>query len=941
MYNINTHLFKNILSAFKESADIHSSQYELFLYLTLRKYQPAYETVSRCINNQSGYKLGNDILEHIRSNKSWIYDDSPYAQAIKKSDNNAVADALRKALCKLHTDYLPDIDIPGSCDGILGNLTRFCFCGNHERISTPPPAEPVDFGPLFAAPSPYWDKRSIKNLVKRAGCISEIHRKLGRENLIILNGTAGIGKTSIIKYYYVEHCRNAPIDFFYVQYANSLNDTIEKIPFRNTGKASDKWELLSLKGENSLLVIDDMNCLPNELRHNLERLSTLHLKIIVITRVLKIPCPSAVIHIDTMDNKTLSELYMKILPKTENDNKQLEELFALLEWNTLAVSLAAKLAAKQKYSIRKLIHVLQNPDSIKERRKITFKHSYSDNAGLGYIGHIRRIYSLHSNYLPDYCRIMLGSLSCFKSAPVPRPLINDWIKKSACGYYLKNTNGASYKYNNWIKDAFNSWMEDMLNDQPLNTDNTQAADILDQMAQKIINNLLEDSFSNWLKNAVECWIQSMADIGIFSEATDSYVQMHQLVAEAVFYVERPDFITCHTLIDAVHDTVLKLRYSLGLPNMQKLIYESIVSLSASVKPYNNKGQQSPAKEQETWWRYVIDCITYLLSLGEKESTAYLLKSLYVIYGEPSQDHPFYIFKMILDFHASWIGGSNMTQLTSVLEGIAEYAYSNMDVLKKNPLGYAVMAGYLAATVFDKLNVFAFYFLLPAIQCQALRRLYHMGEVHIHGQISPASLDICYGLLNSPYLTGQEQDYYKCVYKYLKLNIAAYNPVSLSNLVEMIYGSYKSYFDPAVRIKYFCSLMTLHSASIFFNIIDLRNMKVHNSHVDGIHQIEHNLDLEISEAACLPTDICHLCIAAYYHYSFCFMDAKIITHSKDKVMECYNKAPCSPAQEVNSVLNIFSQMFNHTAGHPDIPIMKLWYIWLSSISDLCKDITNPN
>lgn len=947
MCKIYTSLFKHILSAFEESADIPKSQYELFLFLTLRQSRPAYETVSRYINNQSGYKLGNDILGHIQSNKSWIYDDSPYAQAIKKSDDNHADDALRKALCKLHTEYLPDIDIPGSCDGILGNLTRFCFCGNHERISALPPAEPVDFGPPFDSPSPYWDKRNIKNFVKRTGCISEIRKNLEQQDLIILNGAAGIGKTSIIKYYYVEYCRNAPIDFFYVQYANSLDDTIKKIQFKNVGKASDKWEMLSLKRGNSLLVIDDMNCLPDDLSHDLERLKTLHLKIIVITRVLKIPNPFAVIHIDPMDNNALSELYIKILPETENDNKQLEKLFALLEWNTLAVSLAAKLAAKQKYSIGELIHVLQDPDSLKKRKGDTFKHSYSDNSSLGYIGHIRRIYSLHSSYLPDYCRAMLGPLSCFMSAPVPRALINDWIKKSVHGY-LKNANdcfvddcikGAD---NNWIGDALNRWVRDALNNQTPNTADTQKADILDQIAQYIIDNLIGDAFCDWLKNSVGCWIQSMEDIGIFSETTDSYVQMHQLVAEAIFYVERPDSVTCRTLIDTVHDTVLKLKYSLELPNIQKLIYESIINLSPSVTPYNNKGQKSPSKVQENWWYYVMDCIIYLLTLGEKDSTVYLLKSLYAIDKKSKHDHPFYIFKMILEFHASWIGGNSTAQPISTLEKIQEYALSNKDILLENPLGYALMTGYLAATVFDKLNSFTFYSILPAVQYQALCPLYNIGAVYRqHVQASPTSLDIFYEILEPPYLTNQELDYYKCVYKYLKLNTAAYNLESLSELVEMTYKSYSPYFDRAVRMKYFCSLMALHSACIFFNTTGLQDMAVHDSHINGLRRIEQWLDLEISEASVLPAVICNLCTAAYYHYAYCTMDAKIIAHAKDKVTECYAKAPCPSTAEADCVLNIFSQMSKTASEYHNFPQTGLWYIWLSSMSRFCRNINAPN
>lgn len=323
------------------------------------------------------------------------------------------------------------------------------------------------------------------------------------------------------------------------------------------------------------------------------------------------------------------------------------------------------------------------------------------------------------------------------------------------------------------------------------------------------------------------------------------------------------------------------------------------------------------------------------------STAYFLKTLYVIYGNPQYDHPFYIFKKILEFHTCWIDASDIGQLISTLEQLQDGIRPNEDNQQQDPLGYTVMTGYLAATVFDKFNCFSFYYILPAVQYQTLRRLYHMKAARRHLQISRESLEIFYELLNSPYLTGQEINYYDCVYEYLKLNTSAYNPASLSKLVEMIYGSYRHDFDPAIRIKYFCSLMVLHSACIFFNTTDLQNMTVHDSHVKGIHQIKHLLDLEVSEAFCLPTAICHLCIAAYYHYAYCFMDAKTIAHSKEKVIECYSKTPYSSAREVNLVLSIFSQMFKNTLEHLDIPIMKLWHICLSSISSLCKGITDPN
>ena len=72
-----------------------------------------------------------------------------------------------------------------------------------------------------------------------------------------------------------------------------------------------------------------------------------------------------------------------------------------------------------------------------------------------------------------------------------------------------------------------------------------------------------------------------------------------------------------------------------------------------------------------------------------------------------------------------------------------------------------------------------------------------------------------------------------------------------------------------------------------------------------------------------------------------MDAETIAHSKEKVIVCYAKSPYSPAREVNFVLNIFRQMFKNTLEHCKLPIMKLWYIWLSAIPSLCKDITDPN
>lgn len=125
-----------------------------------------------------------------------------------------------------------------------------------------------------------------------------------------------------------------------------------------------------------------------------------------------------------MNNSQLSEIYKRNNPNTDPPCWVLYELFEFLDKSPISITLAAKLADKDHYSVYSLLSILKNSEF--NILKCGSKFNYNGSE-LNYLGHIRLIYKKYCDTMQKTERAMLEALSCFGNASIPRSLISQWI----------------------------------------------------------------------------------------------------------------------------------------------------------------------------------------------------------------------------------------------------------------------------------------------------------------------------------------------------------------------------------------------------------------------------------------------------------------------------------------------------------------------------------
>lgn len=839
---IKTQLFHKLKKAFQKFSSI-KGQEDFFLYLARKEGELiGSATVSRFIQNKT--PLDKESLTRIQSNNDWSSGDSPFARLIRNPPQG-----LHEDIYQLHREYLPEVDIPTSCNDALGNLVRLCFSDDYQRHE----CQGHDLKLRFCQ----YKKRRAKRMVIRNNLIKKLKTALAENGMVVVQGEAGIGKTCLIQHFDSIYRGKTFDDYFCITYQYSLDDTIRKIQFEGHNANRDNWELLSLKSPDSLLVIDDMDCPPEKMEEELDRLSGLKLNVIAVTRTAKLPARFPVISVDPMDDGLLSQLCIKAAPDSFKDENSMQELFEIFNRNTLAVSLTAKLADKAHYTAEKLVLILKNSKFGLLKKEPKYHHDYS-NADQKYHGHICHIYKHYRDALDEDDCAKLAKLSILGNAPIP------------CA-----------------------------------------------------------TLSGWIEGADDEWIQSMEDLGFLSEITPGIVRMHRLIADAILLTEKPNYRSCRAFISAIHGSVTGFQHDLSLPNIQGIVHESVSRLLPTITGYNNAGQKSPSKEQERWWLYVLDCVIYLLSLGESECSAHMLQDIYAIKGEAADlSHPYYLFKMTLDMHNDWVSGRCIDELISSLNGLQTYIFLNKDNIRKDSIGcHSAALGYLMVTVIDKCAMLAFRSMLPATQRQSLTESNPIKTIHKGFQLPHGILklftqhiqSLCiYAALDADgnrsgpclsFLSGDSYEYYEFLCEYLSQD--SYDQTFLSSLTERMFAEYNflgEALPPSVRIRYICAMMIFQAVCIALNAINGGDIAAHSRHLNNLQLLKSRLDIEISEASLLTKTIFNMSVTAYYHYAFCLSDAKEDISAREKAEECFAKTPNLSAVDKKTVMDGFSKLF---------------------------------
>lgn len=656
---------------------------------------------------------------------------------------------------------------------------------------------------------------------------------LEQKGMVILSAVAGMGKTCLFKYFYYENHGSLFTDFYHIEYKYSIDSSIENIKFAAgySNKDKTKWELLSLKSQDSLLFIDGMNCPSEKMAEELERLSALKLKIIIATRKSRIPDNFPIIKVSPMNNSQLSEIYKMNNPNTDPSCYVLYELFEFLDKSPMSITLAAKLADKSHYSVYSLLTILKNSEFNILKGGSKFNYNGSE---LNYLGHIRLIYKKYCDTMQKTERAMLKALSCFGNASIPRSLVSQWIN-----------------------------------------------------------------------NVDSQWLQSMIDTGILSETIPDTIQMQRLAADAVFLTENPRYTSYKGLISKIHKYIKDFRYSFHQADIHDAFHEVASRLSHSVIDYNNPGQYAPSKEQENWWKFVLDGIIYLLSSGRTECASHLLETLYATTRGASQGHPYYIFKEVLNIHNDWINGWGFDQLVFSIDHLQKkYTQRDMQEYWQKPYQWLPSLAYLETIFADFVHHTAMHSLMRSLLSQtASGTLSKNGvslEFHLNDDIL---LNHARFFLQTSCLEEDERRYYLSIYEYL--GFGTFTPKTLSRLGCEMYKNYRRCRLTSVRINYISTAVLFFSSRAVFNAAGFTpalTCRKRLQHCKGL------LDTEILNAATLPKMVSNLCITAYYYYAACMCMQGIseAEAARKQIQKCCDKTPGLLKSEVDSLLKIFDE-----------------------------------
>jgi tetratricopeptide (TPR) repeat protein len=249
-------------------------------------------------------------------------------------------------------------------DNVLADKNK--TVNNIRKINLPPPPE---------------------KLIGRLAKLDEIHNLLMSENEILLvNGLGGIGKTTIAQAYI--NSKHFTGNYDILAWIKVLNNF--KTDFITTFSTVLKIDLSQISNENQfefvhshlcnlpgkkLLIIDNVNDL-QDLNNNLYYIKSLGWKVIITSRTN--PEDMASINVDELSPEDARQLFLEHY-KAEHGEVDLGELDRLLEliyYHTLFIELLAKACRKRKFTIALAIEkIMQSGFSNPElQRKIKHGH---------------------------------------------------------------------------------------------------------------------------------------------------------------------------------------------------------------------------------------------------------------------------------------------------------------------------------------------------------------------------------------------------------------------------------------------------------------------------------------------------------------------------------------------------------------------------------------
>ena len=319
-------------------------------------------------------------------------------------------------LCNLYRRYINDVLPQSTLSFLLDSLIRTCL------FDDPNPQKIIPF-----APSQTLIQYNSDAFYGRREELLKVHEILSRLGKIIIKGPAGIGKTMFAKQYFRTY-KTYYTEATFITYSENIVNTLSRIKFQQDprfgGTYSEITEQLQQKTCHHLLIIDSMNCSPEQFAEEITTLSSLPLHVIITAREYVPTDTITAYNLASLNAVELYNIFCMYNPDTKLSSEKLSQLFQVLSFNTLAVSLISKSFSRMKISLEQLIQGFKQPDFKMTSNFPEIKHDYTRHE-YKYFGHISTIY--YQIDLDEKDRSILRKLSIFSDSVLPVSELKRWI----------------------------------------------------------------------------------------------------------------------------------------------------------------------------------------------------------------------------------------------------------------------------------------------------------------------------------------------------------------------------------------------------------------------------------------------------------------------------------------------------------------------------------
>lgn len=295
-------------------------KFDSFLYSDAYLYQVYNEEIC----------LPIEAIEAIRTSVNW--DVRRLKENFPKSEISA--QALSDNIRPLYNKYITDSGREKGLNSMLRSLLHLYFFGI------------TDAPPLFVS----YEKRNVKDYIPPEDYINAAKSILEKNNVLILTGAPGMGKTELAKRLVAQSC--APykdIGWLEVPYdATHISDCFGSIHFYNqstddTVRENEILKWLERKPKSSYLIINAPVLYDDDFHFIKDYLYTLRIRIIITTRTPVIPCcESSKLALENYTGNFLTKIFQKTCSDNFFSKEEYSKLFDIVCCNPYIVTLVAK-----------------------------------------------------------------------------------------------------------------------------------------------------------------------------------------------------------------------------------------------------------------------------------------------------------------------------------------------------------------------------------------------------------------------------------------------------------------------------------------------------------------------------------------------------------------------------------------------------------------------